>query len=52
MFVEVLYSQPMDDVRSEEFPEPEQESGPRELPVLEAFDLVVASIPPENRHRR
>src|SRR6059058_1066714 len=32
--------------------EPEDESGPRELTLLEAFDLLVASIPPENRHRR
>ena len=42
----------MDDERSHEFPEPEGESGPRELTLLEAFDLLVASIPPENRHRR
>ena len=42
----------MDDERSHEFPEPEDESGPRELTLLEAFDLLVASIPPENRHRR
>src|SRR5437762_8374861 len=32
--------------------QPEDESGPRELTLLEAFDLLVASIPPENRHRR
>src|SRR3954469_10620265 len=42
----------MDDERTHEFPEPEPESGPRELTLLEAFDLLVASIPPENRHRR
>ncbi|MEY2504846.1 MAG: proteasome-associated ATPase [Verrucomicrobiota bacterium] len=42
----------MDDERSQEFPESEGESGPRELSLLEAFDLLVASIPPENRHRR
>jgi proteasome-associated ATPase len=36
----------------EKFPNPEDESGPRELTLLEAFDLLVASIPPENRHRR
>ena len=34
------------------FDSPEDESGPRELSLLEAFDLLVASIPPENRHRR
>src|SRR3954467_13872760 len=42
----------MDDERSNEFREPEPEPGPRELTLLEAFDLLVASIPPENRHRR
>ena len=26
--------------------------GPQQLSLLEAFDLVVASIPPEHRHRR
>src|SRR5947208_10461201 len=35
-----------------EFANPEENSGPRELSLLEAFDLLVASIPPENRHRR
>src|SRR3954465_14701432 len=40
----------MDDER--EFAQPEDDSGPRELTLLEAFDLLVASIPPENRHRR
>src|ERR1700748_2025260 len=39
----------MDDEK--EFAQPD-ESGPRELTLLEAFDLLVASIPPENRHRR
>src|ERR1043165_6712781 len=34
------------------FPDPDDESGPRELTLLEAFDLLVGSIPPENRHRR
>src|SRR5256885_13657707 len=34
------------------FTNPEDESGPRELTLLEAFDLLVASSPPENRHRR
>src|SRR6266513_4205274 len=42
----------MDDERSEESREPEDNSGPPELSLLEAFDLLVASIPPENRHRR
>src|SRR3954471_13391014 len=42
----------MDDERTHEFPQPEPEPGPRELTLLEAFDLLVASIPPENRHRR
>src|SRR6476659_4918318 len=42
----------MDDESSQEFGQPEDESGPRELTLLEAFDLLVASIPPENRHRR
>src|SRR5947207_2736794 len=40
----------MDDEK--EFAQPEDESGPRELTLLEAFDLLVLSIPPENRHRR
>src|SRR3989440_2562086 len=42
----------MDDERSEEIREPENNSGPNELSLLEAFDLLVQSIPPENRHRR
>ncbi len=42
----------MDDERSSESREPEDNSGRRELSLLEAFDLLVASIPPENRHRR
>jgi proteasome-associated ATPase len=42
----------MDDDSSKEFGQPEDESGPQELTLLEAFDLLVASIPPENRHRR
>ena len=42
----------MDEEGSEQFPDAEDESGPRELTLLEAFDLLVASIPPENRHRR
>ncbi|MDP9099874.1 MAG: AAA family ATPase [Verrucomicrobiota bacterium] len=42
----------MEEERSEESLNPEDNSGPRELSLLEAFDLLVASIPPENRHRR
>src|SRR5450631_1311327 len=39
----------------DEHTEPESADGgegPRQLSLLEAFDLVVASIPPEHRHRR
>src|SRR5439155_21354723 len=42
----------MDEEGTEKFDNPGDESGPRELTLLEAFDLLVASIPPENRHRR
>src|SRR5213083_944698 len=42
----------MDEEGTEKFGNPEDDSGPRELTLLEAFDLLVASIPPENRHRR
>jgi proteasome-associated ATPase len=42
----------MDDDRSRQIPGPDEDSGPEELTLLEAFDLLVASIPPENRHRR
>jgi proteasome-associated ATPase len=42
----------MNEDRTDESPNPEEPSGPRELTLLEAFDLLVASIPPENRHRR
>src|SRR3954464_14618866 len=42
----------MDEEGTEKFDNPDDESGPRELTLLEAFDLLVASIPPENRHRR
>src|SRR3954467_1120160 len=42
----------MEQEHTSEFPHAENESGPRELSLLEAFDLLVASIPPENRHRR
>ena len=42
----------MNDERSKEFENPDDQAGPQELSLLEAFDLLVASIPPENRHRR
>jgi proteasome-associated ATPase len=42
----------MNDERSKEFENPEDRPGRQELSLLEAFDLLVASIPPENRHRR
>ncbi len=42
----------MDEDRSKEFDNPDARPGPQELSLLEAFDLLVASIPPENRHRR
>ncbi|HEX4632112.1 MAG TPA: AAA family ATPase [Chthoniobacterales bacterium] len=42
----------MDEEQTKGFGDPEDETGPRELTLLEAFDLLVESIPPENRHRR
>jgi proteasome-associated ATPase len=42
----------MNDERSNEFENPDQRPGKPELSLLEAFDLLVASIPPEHRHRR
>ncbi|PZR74597.1 MAG: peptidase [Chthoniobacterales bacterium] len=42
----------MNDERSKEFENPEGHSDKHELSLLEAFDLLVASIPPENRRRR
>jgi proteasome-associated ATPase len=42
----------MDEEGMEKFSNPEEESGPRNLTLLEAFDLMVAAIPPEHRHRR
>src|SRR5205085_2828782 len=47
-----LIIEAMDEQGTEKFPNPEDESGPSQLTVLEAFDLVVASIPPEHRRRR
>src|SRR5688572_17498294 len=42
----------MEDEHTKKSARPGDESGPQELSLLEAFDLLVASIPPENRHRR
>jgi proteasome-associated ATPase len=42
----------MNDERSREFENPEDRVGKRELTLLEAFDLVLASIPPDDRNRR
>jgi proteasome-associated ATPase len=42
----------MEEDRSKEFDSPDDRPGRQELSLLEAFDLLVASIPPENRHRR
>ena len=42
----------MENEHTKGFESPEDESGPRELTLLEAFDLLVASIPLENRHHR
>src|SRR6185436_3829210 len=43
----------MDEQHSHEFENPDDYSGPRELSLLEAFDIILASIPPSdpNRHR-
>ena len=42
----------MNDERSPEFESQDDAEGKQELSLLEAFDLLVASIPPENRRRR
>ncbi|HKP04267.1 MAG TPA: AAA family ATPase [Chthoniobacterales bacterium] len=42
----------MNNERSPEFESPDDAAKHHELSLLEAFDLLVASIPPENRHRR
>jgi len=42
----------MNDERSKEFENTEDRAGKRELSLLEAFDLVLASIPREDRNRR
>src|SRR5439155_17081539 len=41
----------MNDERSKEFENPEDRAGKRELTLLEAFDLILASIPPDDRNR-
>jgi proteasome-associated ATPase len=42
----------MNDDRSKEFESRQDLPGKRELSLLEAFDLVLASIPPDDRNRR
>ena len=41
----------MNHERSNEFENPDDRPGKRELSLLEAFDLVLASIPPDDRNR-
>jgi proteasome-associated ATPase len=41
----------MNDQRTDEFENPDDRPGKRELSLLEAFDLVLASIPPDDRTR-
>jgi proteasome-associated ATPase len=42
----------MNDERSKEFEKPDERPGERELSLLEAFDLILASFPPSDRNRR
>jgi proteasome-associated ATPase len=42
----------MNDERSKEFENTQDRAGKHELSLLEAFDLVLASIPPDDRNRR
>ncbi|HEV2841048.1 MAG TPA: AAA family ATPase [Chthoniobacterales bacterium] len=42
----------MNDERSNEFADPDDLPGRRELSLLEAFDLILLSLPPEDRNRR
>jgi proteasome-associated ATPase len=42
----------MNDERSKEFENPDDRPGKRELSLLEAFDLILGSIPPDDRNRR
>jgi len=41
----------MNDERSKEFENPEDRAGKCELTLLEAFDLILAAIPPDDRNR-
>ena len=42
----------MNDEPTHEFERPDDSEGPTELSLLEAFDIVLASIPPEDRIRQ
>jgi proteasome-associated ATPase len=42
----------MNDERSKDFENPDDRPGPRELSLLEAFDLILGSLPPDDRNRR
>src|SRR6186713_2035457 len=42
----------MNDPRGSEFEIPDDQPGKRELTLLEAFDLILLSIPPDDRNRR
>jgi len=42
----------MNDERSKDFENPDDRPGPRELSLLEAFDLILGSLPPDDRSRR
>jgi proteasome-associated ATPase len=42
----------MNEERGKEFENPDDQPGRRELSLLEAFDLVLASVPPDDRNRR
>jgi proteasome-associated ATPase len=42
----------MNDERSKQFENPEDRPGKHELSLLEAFDLILASFPPDDRNRR
>src|SRR5436190_3818606 len=47
----LVYSCRMNEERSEKFVDRDDESGPRQLSLLEAFDLVLASIPLDDPKR-
>jgi proteasome-associated ATPase len=42
----------MNDERSQEFEDTEDGAGKRQLSLLEAFDVILGSIPPDDRNRR